>query len=321
VAEAATPIGQDRAWLAALAQAERAARSPWPVLIQGPTGCGKELVARAYHAASPRKLGPFVAVNCGALHHERYEHDLFGFAKGAYTGADKPGWGFFRMAHGGTLFLDELGRMPFPVQVKLLRAIQEGVVRPVGHEQDEPVDVRIIAATNQPIDPASPGAVLLEDLWYRLSVTVIRVPSLAERPGDILPLAEHFLARDAQLVPGSPTAFDAGACTALKAHTWPGNVRELECAVRRALVSHEGAGAISVSDLGLVAALVTEAETPPTDVPLPRLADGTVDFVSAVTRFSLRVVAERLKQECGIQMSHTTVGKKAREARLALQAT
>lgn len=259
-------LGKDPKWEAALALARKAAARPWPVLIRGETGTGKELVARAYHEATKR-AGLLVPVNCGAIHHERYEHDLFGHAKGAFTGADKASPGHFRNAHGGTLFLDELGELPMDAQAKLLRVIQEGAVRPVGVDREEAVDVRIVAATHRDLTDES---LFRADLRYRLSVCVIELPPLRDRGSDVELLARAFLERDR--LPSDPADFDRAALAALSAHEWPGNVRELESVVRHALLRHEGKGTIGVADLGL-------GETNNTNEP------AVVDYVAALAEW------------------------------------
>lgn len=241
------------AWQAVLSLARRAAARPWPVLVVGETGTGKELVAREIHHASKR-AGALVPVNCGAIPHTMVEHALFGHVRGAYTGAVSDSLGYIREAHGGTLFLDELGELPLDAQVKLLRVLQERTVRPVGAASEKPVDFRLVAATHRDVEAmahADPPT-FREDLWHRLRTCVIRIPPLRERPDDIEPLARHFLANDR--APSDPKDFEPAALAALRAHRWPGNVRELEATVRRALTHHEGRGALTVDDLGLAQA-------------------------------------------------------------------
>ncbi|CAM3607834.1 sigma-54-dependent transcriptional regulator [Paracidovorax anthurii] len=208
-----------------------AAASDAPVLIEGETGTGKELVARALHRHSERGAGPFVAVNCAAIPGELLESELFGHVKGAFTGAaaDRPGC--FRAADGGVLLLDEIGDMAPDVQAKLLRALQEGEVTPLGSHRPVKVDVRIVAATHRDLAAAVREGRFREDLRYRLDVLHIRLPPLRERLADIVPLAEHFLRRAA--APQPAKRLSAEAARELLAHAWPGNVRELRNAMER----------------------------------------------------------------------------------------
>jgi len=217
----------------------RVAPTPVPVLIQGETGTGKELVARAVHRRSGADERPFLAVNAAALPDTLLESELFGHEKGAFTGADKTHRGLFEQAGGGTVFLDEVASMSLAFQGKLLRVLEDKVVRPLGGTHDVPVEFRLVAATNRDLDELIASGDFRDDLFYRLHVVSIRIPPLRERRSDILPLAQHFLARAAQrcLGPGSacpelvPSAVDA-----LLEHEWPGNVRELENVIQRAVV-------------------------------------------------------------------------------------
>jgi two-component system response regulator AtoC len=198
-------------------------------------------VARALHELSPRAALPFVAVNCGAIPGELVESELFGHVKGAFTDAGRDKKGLVSEADGGTLFLDEIGELPPPLQVKLLRFLQEEEVRPVGETRSERVDVRVVAATVRDLAAAVAAGQFREDLFYRLNVVGIRLPPLRERAADVPALARHFLARYAPLRPGAPIeGFADEALAALQAYRWPGNVRELEHAVERAAVLCEG---------------------------------------------------------------------------------
>jgi len=210
-----------------LRQAKLVADSDASVLIFGESGTGKELLARAIHQASRRSAKPFVAVNCGAIPGDLLESELFGHARGAFTGAVQSHKGLFQAADGGTLFLDEIGDMPLPLQVKLLRVLQEGEVRPVGSTQAIPVDVRVISATHRDLDSQRDQGLFREDLYYRLNVVSLKLPSLADRREDIPLLAVHFLRRLAERYrkPASTLAPDAMAL--LVAAPWPGNVRQL----------------------------------------------------------------------------------------------
>lgn len=215
---------------------QRAAKSSIPVLITGESGVGKEVIARALHGASDRAGKPFVAVNCGALPANLVESILFGHEKGAFTGAHEKHAGKFVEANGGTLFLDEIGELPLDMQVKLLRALQEGEVDPVGAKRPVKVDVRIVSATNRdPAQQVKEGA-FREDLFYRLNVFPIEAPALRERREDIPALIDHFIARFNVEEGKRVTGCSAETLALLQAHDWPGNVRQLENAVYRALV-------------------------------------------------------------------------------------
>ncbi len=209
------------------------------IFLSGESGSGKERVARAIHAASPRCQGPFLAINCGAIPPDLAESELFGHVKGAFTGAQSDQPGLLRSAHGGTLFLDEIADLPLPLQVKLLRVLQEGKVRPVGGTMEYSVDLRIISATHRDIHQLLAQGQFREDLYYRLHVIPLRVPSLAERPEDILLLAQHFLDREASRLGRDLPGFSPDALDKLLRRPWPGNVRELENAVTLAVALTE----------------------------------------------------------------------------------
>jgi DNA-binding NtrC family response regulator len=224
---------------AVLRTAGKAATSAIPVLIAGQSGVGKELIARAIHGSGERRAKPFVAVNCGAIPDNLVESILFGHEKGAFTGATDRHTGKFVEASGGTLFLDEVGELPAAAQVKLLRAIQEGEVEPVGARKPVKVDARIISATNRDLAADVGAGRFREDLFYRLHVFPIAVPALAERPEDIAELVRHFLARFAAEEGKRIRAISGEALALLAAYRWPGNVRQLENAVFRAVVLAE----------------------------------------------------------------------------------
>jgi two-component system NtrC family response regulator len=206
------------------------------VMITGESGTGKELVARSLHAHSGRRNGPFVAINCAAIPRDLLESELFGHVKGAFTGAIKDKTGKFQSADGGTLFLDEVGELPLELQPKLLRALQERVVVPVGGTQEQKLDVRVVTATNLDIEKARADGVFREDLYYRLSVIPIHLPPLRQRRDDIPLLLRHFcIKHDAAGV-----GFDKQSLTLLVSYDWPGNVRELENLVERLLIMRSG---------------------------------------------------------------------------------
>ncbi len=223
-----------------LRAAEKAAGSAIPVLIEGESGTGKELIARAIHGSGARLAKPFVAVNCGAIPENLVESILFGHEKGSFTGATEKHTGKFVEADGGTLFLDEVGELPLPAQVKLLRALQEGEVEPVGGRKALKVDVRIISATHRDLIADVKAGRFREDLFYRLHVFPIHVPPLCRRAQDIPELARHFLARIAAEEGKRVRSLSGEALTLLAAFRWPGNVRQLENAIFRAVVLAEG---------------------------------------------------------------------------------
>ncbi|MDQ1314020.1 MAG: two-component system, NtrC family, response regulator GlrR [Pseudomonadota bacterium] len=210
-----------------LAEARLAARSDASLLIQGESGTGKELLARAIHRASPRRDKPFVAINCGAIPAELLESELFGHVKGAFTGAARDHPGLFVSAEGGTVFLDEIGDMPLPLQVKLLRVLQEGEVRPVGATETRAFDVRILSATHRNLDEAIVSGEFREDLYYRLNVVTLTLPPLRERREDIPLLARHFLGLLTKKYDRRIHGFAPDALEMLVAADWPGNIRQL----------------------------------------------------------------------------------------------
>ncbi len=214
---------------------ERLADTDASVLITGESGTGKEVAARILHAAGRRSGSPFVAINCAALPESLLEAELFGWVKGAFTDARAPHAGLFVQAHGGTLFLDEIGEMPLPLQVKLLRALQERRVRPIGGSGETPIDVRIVSATNTDLEQAIEDKRFREDLYFRVNVVQVELPPLRARGNDILLLAQHFLARFATRAGRPIRGFSATAAERLLAYPWPGNVRELQNAVERAV--------------------------------------------------------------------------------------
>src|SRR5580693_1669556 len=219
----------------------RAAQSDIPILIEGESGVGKELIARAIQGTSARAGKPFVTVNCGAIPENLIESLLFGHEKGSFTGASDKHLGKFQEADGGTLFLDEIGELRLDMQVKLLRALQEGEVDPVGSKRPVKVDVRIISATNRDLGQMAKDNSFREDLYYRLNVFPIMVPSLRDRTGDIAPLARHFIARFAAEENKSVAGLTPQASQLLERFSWPGNVRQLENTIFRAVVLCDGA--------------------------------------------------------------------------------
>ena len=288
-AQAHTPrlIGDSPAMRQLRETAAKVARSQAPVFICGESGTGKELVARLVHAQSPRKDGPFVPVNCGAIPAELMESELFGHRKGSFTGAHADKDGLFQTAQGGTLFLDEIAELPLHMQVKLLRVIQEKAVRPVGAPSEVPVDVRILSATHKDLTKLVDDGRFRHDLFYRINVIALPVPPLRERREDIPAIAEAVLARIAQ-EQGLAVGLADDARAALAAYPFPGNVRELENVLERAVALADGPS-LRAADLGLPAtgahgnavAVPTGRTSPPDtdnpeppDAPLPATAEA-----------------------------------------------
>ncbi len=224
-----------------LEQAELVARGDVTVFISGETGTGKEVIARAIHAASPRAAQPFIAVNCGAIPEQLLESELFGHEKGAFTGAATQRDGLFKAANDGTLFLDEIGDMPLGLQVKLLRVLQDFEIRPVGATQSVAVNVRIISATHNDLESRVRDGAFREDLYYRLNVVPLHMPSLDERREDIPLLLDHFLQRYAERMQARPKRFDVKAFELLQSAQWPGNIRQLMNAVELCATLTKGA--------------------------------------------------------------------------------
>ena len=238
---------------------ERVANTGVSVMLLGASGTGKELLARGLHQASNRAGGAFVAINCAAIPENLLEAELFGYEKGAFTGAIKTTEGKIELAHGGTLFLDEVGDIPLPLQVKLLRFIQERVIERIGGRKPIAVDTRIVSATHQDLPQMIKAGSFREDLYYRLAEIVVRIPSLAERHGDSVLLAKHFLHRFAREMNPQVKGLSPGALAAIDEWPWPGNVRELENRMKRAVIMADGK-LVTAEDLDLEAR--TEAALP-----------------------------------------------------------
>lgn len=277
-------VGESPGMVHVFAMIERAAASDATVLVTGESGTGKELVARAIHTKSARSSRRFVAVNCGALPENLIESELFGHVRGAFTGAFTAKRGLFEEAAGGTLFLDEVGELPLAMQVKLTRVLQERAVRKVGATTEQPVDVRIIAATNVDLAAAVEGGQFREDLYYRLDVLTIRLPPLRDRRGDIPRLAESLLARIVAAAGSPPRHLSAEALALLSTHDWPGNVRQLENALARAV-------AVSMGDEIGVDGLPAEVGRP-----IPSSRSGG-PLVSLSYRQAIAVERERATRE------------------------
>jgi transcriptional regulator with GAF, ATPase, and Fis domain len=247
---------------------EKVAGTDISVLITGETGTGKELIAREIHVRSPRARAPFVTINCGAIPENLLESELFGHVKGAFTGAVANKQGKFQAAHGGTLFLDEIGEMPLNLQVKLLRAIQEKIIIRVGDTRPEPVDIRIVAATNRNLEEEIQAGRFREDLYYRLNVVNIHLPPLRDRQEDVVVIARYLLGRYTKEYDSKVKGFSPNATVGIRKHHWPGNIRELENRIKKALVLAEST-MIGPDDLGL---------TPDVLPPILTLADAKEKF-------------------------------------------
>ncbi|HET9145156.1 MAG TPA: PEP-CTERM-box response regulator transcription factor [Sphingomicrobium sp.] len=240
---------------------ERVASADVSVMLLGASGTGKELLARAVHEASGRK-GDFVAINCAAIPENLLEAELFGYERGAFTGAVKSNIGKIELAQAGTLFLDEVGDIPLPLQVKLLRFLQERVIERIGGRQPIAVDTRIVCATHQDLDAMIADGRFREDLYYRLAEIVVKIPSLAERSGDAVLLARHFVNRFARELNAGVQLLGPDAVDAVDAYNWPGNVRELENRIKRAVIMADGK-AITAGDLDLQTGVVPSDDVLP----------------------------------------------------------
>jgi two-component system response regulator PilR (NtrC family) len=270
------------------------------VLIYGESGTGKELVARAVHSCSTRATEPFVSINCGAFPETLLESELFGYVKGAFTGASQNKRGLFEVASNGTIFLDEIGEMSLSMQVKLLRVLQERTIRPVGGTQETPVDVRVIAATNRDLREMIANGTFREDLYYRVSVIPIQVPALRERREDVELLANHFLKKYSTAAQKSILRISRESLDALKAFEWPGNVRQLENTIERAVAMETG------NELRIdleadrprarAAAASSNGHSSP-DVP----SDG-IDFEKYVAGVERSLIESALQQSGGVQI-------------------
>ena len=243
-------IARSDALFQVIRKAGAVARSKVPVLIQGESGTGKDIVARMIHGLSPWKSGPFVKVNCPAIPGTLLESELFGYEKGAFTGAAKQTLGKIELAHKGTLFLDEIGDLPGALQAKILRFLQDRNIERLGGRQEIPVDVRVVCATHQDLKAMIGEGRFREDLYYRLAEIVVSIPPLRSRKGDAVLLGHAFVRAYADEYKRGSTTLLPQAIAAIEAATWPGNVRELQNCVKRAVIMAEG-GVLSAADLGL----------------------------------------------------------------------
>ena len=292
-------IGASQGLKSVLERAEKIAGRDISILITGESGTGKELIAQAIHYNSPRKDKKFVAINCGALPESILESELFGCKKGAFTGATENRQGLLETANGGTLFLDEMGEMSFPLQVKLLRVLQEGEIRRVGASTSRKIDVRVISATSKILSKEVADGRFRGDLFYRLNVFSIDLPPLRERMEDISLLVEHFLAKHAAKLGIRIPHLTPDAMKCLMAYSWPGNVRELENCIERGLVLAEGA--IDVDSLP--------------DIIRGRGSDGYSDEIPADC-LSLKVAGERIERRLIRKALEQTRGNRTHAARI-----
>ena len=304
-------LGESPSIVVIRALVRRVAAGNTSVLITGPSGSGKERVARAVHVASDRVSGPFVAINCGAIPRDLLESELFGHEKGSFTGAYAQRQGRFEEAHKGTLFLDEIGDMPPDMQVKLLRVLEERCIERVGGRGNIPVDVRIISATHRDLSVAIADQRFREDLYYRLAVFPIALPGLAARPEDLPVLIDHFVADSKAGIRFSPQAI-----AALATHHWPGNVRELRNFVERAAILHPGerlgpadVDALLLRPKGIIAA------PPPVITPIPDEDTATVADIG-ISGIDLRAILHDIEGRYIGQALDRTNGVVADAARL-----
>ena len=309
-------VGSSEPLQALIAQIHRAAPTNATVLVTGPTGAGKELVAKSIHELSRRSDKPFIRINCGAIPENLVESELFGHERGAFTGAERRHEGRFERAHGGTLFLDEVGEMPLPAQVRLLRVLQENELERVGGKQTIQINVRVIAASNRNLEDEIEAGRFREDLYYRLNVIPIRVPSLKERHKDIPLLASYLLNKACEHNDLGNKFFSESGLEQLTSHHWPGNIRELAHTIERlAIMTLESL----IDQEAVIAALPGSA---PKESPLPPSEDGPL--YTLLESFEKKVIEERLArfngkvaqtaEDLGLERSH--LYKKIRQLRI-----
>jgi anaerobic nitric oxide reductase transcription regulator len=280
-------IGDSPAMKALACQIDIAAKNDLTVLVSGESGTGKELVARAIHRHSARRNGPLVCFNCGAITESLLESELFGYVRGAFTGADRDRKGLFEAANGGTLFLDEVGEMAVSSQAKLLRVLQEHAIRPVGGLNESPVNVRVVAATNRNLPEEIQRGRFRQDLFYRLAVLTIHIPPLRERVSDVRSLTEHFLGEaKTKLNNGNQLRITDEAIAPLARYGWPGNVRQLRHVIERLAIGADNKGTISANDVCQVLDEIRRFEIP-SEIPLGFRQDDSLDQFLARTTLGL----------------------------------
>lgn len=304
---------------------ERVAPTDAAVLITGESGTGKEVVAQVIHARSQRRTRAFVPVNCAAIPHDLLESEMFGHQRGAFTGAAGSRHGLFSSADGGTIFLDEIGEMPIMLQAKLLRVLEDGIVRPVGSDRGIRIDARLIAASNSDLAGAVKRGAFREDLFYRLQVVPIVIAPLHERRADIPLLVEHFLARIRSHAPGRELTVSREAMVHLWSYDWPGNVRELENLVERLAILCDG----PVIDASILPPAMLTKPRPPIPAIPAALANGGVNLPSLVRELEGKLINEALKQTGGnkqaaaklLGLKRTTFAAKLRRYGVIAQAS
>jgi two-component system, NtrC family, response regulator PilR len=294
-------IGTSSPMMAVFQLVETIAPTSSTVLITGESGTGKELVARAIHVNSPRRDRPFVAVNCGALSETLLDSELFGHMRGAFTGADSNKKGLIEVAEKGTIFLDEIGEMSPAVQVKLLRVLQERKFRRLGGTEEIDADIRILAATNRDLSKMVADGTFREDLFYRINVIPLRLPSLRERLEDVPLLAEHFVARFAEQMGKPITGISGAALARLKLYGWPGNIRELENAMERAVALEQSPTILTESLPEQLAGTAKETEPQPTASP-DAFPDAGFDLERHVQDIEREYIAEALRRAGGVKV-------------------
>jgi DNA-binding NtrC family response regulator len=309
-------IGRSSRMRDLFASIEKVARADTTVLLTGESGTGKELVARALHYHGPRAARPFVAVNCGALVGSLLESELFGHVRGAFTGADRAKRGLFLAADHGTLFLDEIGELAPELQPKLLRALQEGEIKPIGGLETVKVDVRVIAATNRDLERDVAAGRFREDLYYRLNVIALAIPPLRDRADDIPLLAEHFVARAAEKAHRGRPAISEAALAHLAGLSWPGNVRELKNAVERAVVLASG-DVLGPSDFSPIGGAPVRAVAPVVPTASGDYAYATTSLEDLERQHILRILelaeGQKARAAAILGINRTTLWKKLRQ--------
>jgi transcriptional regulator with PAS, ATPase and Fis domain len=315
-------LGNDSALLPALSMLAKVADTRCTVLITGESGTGKELAARSLHAGSGRAKKPFVAVNCAAIPANLVESELFGHARGSFTGATSARTGRFAQADGGTILLDEIGEMEPNVQAKLLRLIQDGELYPVGEETPMQIDVRILAATNRDLEREVAAGRFRADLFWRLNVIQVELPALRDRASDIGLLALHFLARANEKNRRAVVGFDPPVLAMFESYRWPGNIRELENVIERAVVV-KGRGTIGVADLPT--AIRSPRALTPKETPVVGLPEDGTDLRAMLEAVEARMIEEALERTNGnknraaelLGLNRTTLVEKLRRKRVA----
>jgi DNA-binding NtrC family response regulator len=314
---APTIVGESSALRQVQTAIRRAADTDTTVLLEGESGTGKELFARTLHALSPRAAGPFIAVNCAAIPEALLEAELFGYEKGAFTGAAQRKIGKLEAAHRGTFFLDEIGDMPLGLQSKILRALEERAFERLGSTGTVRVDVRIVAATNRNLREAVAARQFREDLYFRLSVFPVRVPALRERLEDLPMLARYIVEREAREIGRRTPVIDASTLDALTAHAWPGNVRELQNCLERAVILADG-DTLLPRHLNLPAPFTAAPRDPWTQIDLSGgLEEATARVVAEIERRKIREALDRSEQDAGraadlLKLDYRTLSAKMR---------